>query len=424
MQTLRRELHLPGAVLLGLGSILGTGVFVSIGLAAGLAGPGILPAMALAGLVALLNGLSSAQLAAAHPVSGGTYEYGYRYLNPRMGFAAGWLFICAKSASAATAVLGLAGYLLALLDADQSWRMPVAAVLLLLMTAVVLGGIRRSNQANTVIVLFTLLGLVVFTVTAVFLSVGDPATAGMGHTWPPIAPDIASFFEATALIFVAYTGYGRIATLGEEVHDPKRTIPRAILITLGMTFLLYAAVSYAALAAVGAATLARLTSETAAPLSAILHLLNRPQASFVVSIAALTAMAGVTLNLLLGVSRVVYSMGRRADLPAVFGRLDAQDSPKAAVILTMVVMLVLVLFGSIKLAWSFSAFTVLVYYSITNAAALRLPAADRRFPRVFALAGLVGTLMLAFMVEWPIWAGGLALLLVGWGWQSIYRRIK
>lgn len=424
MQTLRRELHLPGAVLLGLGSILGTGVFVSIGLAAGLAGPGILPAMALAGLVALLNGLSSAQLAAAHPVTGGTYEYGYRYLNPRMGFAAGWLFICAKSASAATAVLGLAGYLLALLEADQGWRMPVAAVLLLLMTAVVLGGIRRSNQANTVIVLFTLLGLVVFTVTAVFLSVDDPASAGMGHTWPPIAPDIASFFEATALIFVAYTGYGRIATLGEEVHDPKRTIPRAILITLGLTFLLYAAVSYAALASVGAATLARLTSETAAPLSAILHLLNRPEASFIVSIAALTAMAGVTLNLLLGVSRVVYSMGRRADLPAVFGRLDAQDSPKAAVILTMAVMLVLVLFGSIKLAWSFSAFTVLVYYSITNAAALRLPPADRRFPRLFAVAGLLGTLMLAFMVEWPIWAGGLALLLVGWSWQSIYRRIK
>jgi APA family basic amino acid/polyamine antiporter len=423
MQTLRRELHLPGAVLLGLGSILGTGVFVSIGLAAGLAGPGILPAMALAGLVALLNGLSSAQLAAAHPVSGGTYEYGYRYLNPRMGFAAGWLFICAKSASAATAVLGLTGYLLALLDADQSWRMPVAAVLLLLMTAVVLGGIRRSNQANTVIVLFTLLGLVVFTVTAVFIS-RDPMMAGMGHTWPPLAPDMPSFFEAMALIFVAYTGYGRIATLGEEVHDPKRTIPRAILITLGATFLLYAAVSYAALASVGAATLARLTSETAAPLSAILHLLNRPKASFIVSIAALTAMAGVTLNLLLGVSRVVYSMGRRADLPAVFGRLDAQDSPKAAVILTMAVMLVLVLFGSIKLAWSFSAFTVLVYYSITNAAALRLPPADRRFPRLFAVAGLLGTLMLAFMVEWPIWAGGLALLLVGWGWQSIYHRIK
>ena len=148
--SLHRTLGLPGALMMGLGSMVGTGVFVSIGLGAGVAGPAILPAIVAAAFVALCNGLSSAQLAAAHPVSGGTYEYGYRFLNPWLGFSAGWMFLCAKSASAATAALGFSGYLLHVIGgADHlDLRIP-AGVLLVGMSVLVASGMRRSSLVNT-----------------------------------------------------------------------------------------------------------------------------------------------------------------------------------------------------------------------------------------------------------------------------------
>lgn len=164
---LKRELGVFGATLMGLGSIVGTGVFVSIGIAAEIAGPGVIVAVATAALVAVCNGLNSAQLAANHPVSGGTYEYGYKYLNPWLGFTAGWMFLLAKTASAATATaaLGFAGYFLnAIGVADRTYLILTALVALAALTLVVLTGIRRSNIANTAIVSVTLLSLAVFIV--------------------------------------------------------------------------------------------------------------------------------------------------------------------------------------------------------------------------------------------------------------------
>ena len=178
---MKRELGVFAATLLGLGSILGTGVFVSIGIAAGVAGPAVLLAIVLAGLVALCNALSSAQLAASHPVSGGTYEYGYEYLHPSLGFAAGWMFLCAKTASAATAALGFAGYLLHLLGAPAGpWLRGVGSAAAVVLTLVVLGGMRRSSATNTAVVPVTVLALGAFVVA------GLPALwqAGSEHLTP------------------------------------------------------------------------------------------------------------------------------------------------------------------------------------------------------------------------------------------------
>jgi APA family basic amino acid/polyamine antiporter len=233
-----RVVGVPGAVLMGLGSILGTGIFVSVGIAAGVAGPSVILAVALGALVATFNGLSSAQLAASHPVSGGTYEYGYRYLNPPLGFTAGWMFLCAKSASAATAALGFAGYVLTGLGVQG--RLPgvlVALAVVVALTSVVAGGMRRSDRTNAVIVTVTLLTLLAFVV------VGAPAVLeGGGSRLRPLLPSdgqgVRSLLHATALMFVAYTGYGRIATLGEEIRRPARNIPRAIVFTLLVTMAL------------------------------------------------------------------------------------------------------------------------------------------------------------------------------------------
>jgi APA family basic amino acid/polyamine antiporter len=405
---------------MGLGSILGTGIFVSIGLAAGVAGPAVVLAVALAAVVATCNGLSSAQLAASHPVSGGTYEYGYRYLDARLGFLAGWMFLCAKSASAATAALGCAGYLLAALgQGGAPARIGLGLGLVVATTAVVAGGVGRSSRVNATIVSVTLLGLLAFVV------VGAPSA--LAHAPAHLSPffgagGVGALLHATALMFVAYTGYGRIATLGEEVREPRRTIPRAIVLAMLATVTLYLAVVVVAVGAVGAPALASATRAAAAPLEVVASRLPVPEVHQVVAVAAITAMAGVLLNLVLGLSRVLLAMARRGDMPRGLARIDARTaSPRLAVIVVGVLVAGLVLTGDVKTTWSFSAFTVLVYYAITNLAALRLPAADRRYPRGVALAGLASCLGLAFWVETRVWLAGLALLGVGLLWHAVAR---
>ena len=220
---LRRVVGVPGAVLMGLGSILGTGIFVSIGVAAGVTGPSVILAVVLAAAVAAFNGLSSAQLAASHPVSGGTYEYGYRYLNPALGFTAGWMFLCAKSASAATAALGFAGYVLAAAGASTaSFRTLLAVAATVVLTLVVAGGMRRSNRTNAVIVALTVLALLGFVVSGLPSALKN-ASRTLGNFFGATDANggTAGLLHATALMFVAYTGYGRIATLGEEIRDPQ-----------------------------------------------------------------------------------------------------------------------------------------------------------------------------------------------------------
>jgi len=410
-------------VLLGLGSILGTGIFVSIGIAAGVAGPGVILAVALGAVVATFNGLSSAQLAASHPVSGGTYEYGYRYLNPLLGFLAGWMFLAAKSASAATAALGFAGYVLTAAGASgPGARIGLGLALVAILTALVAGGMHRSNRANAVIVTFTLVGLAVFTAAGLprlggVLGSSAASVLGVGDATGP------QLLRATALMFVAYTGYGRIATLGEEVRDPARTIPRAIVTTLVLTMAVYVLVTAVAVSVAGADGLAAATRSDAAPLEVVARLLPVPGVGWLVGAAAVTAMAGVLLNLLLGLSRVALAMGRRGDLPRAVAVVDPRSaSPSRAVVLVGIIVAALVGVGNVETTWSFSAFTVLVYYALTNLAALRLPAEHRRFPRVVPALGLVCCLGLAFWVEPGVWMAGTALLALGLVWHALARR--
>ena len=424
-QQLQRELGVFGAAMMGMGSILGTGVFVSIGIAAGVAGPSVILAIALAALVAVCNGLSSAQLAANHAVSGGTYEYGYKYLNSWLGFTAGWLFLLAKSASAATAALGFAGYLLNLLGVSTGELLvPLGMVAVVVLTLIVLSGLRRSNITNIVIVSVTILAL------AAFVLGGVPRMAqSMGQNLTPFFnPDadspLAALLEAAALMFVAYTGYGRIATMGEEVREPRRTIPRAIIVTLVLTMVLYVSVAVVGVGAVGAERLSSSAGTQAAPLELAAREFGVPLVPQIVAIGAITAMLGVLLNLILGLSRVLLAMGRRGDMPGITARLDERGAaPYVAVIIMGIVIAGLVLVGNVKTTWSFSAFTVLIYYALTNLAALRLPDDERLFPRWLAWGGLAACLFLAFWVEPAIWILGLGLIGVGLIWHAVARQL-
>ncbi|MEX0904900.1 MAG: APC family permease [Balneolaceae bacterium] len=415
---LKRTVKTSGAVLMGMGSIIGTGLFVSLAIATQIAGNGILIAIVIGAVVAVFNGLSSAQLAAAYPVSGGTYEYGYRVLGSYWGFTAGWMFLIAKSASAATAVLGCAGYLLYLLEFNTPDWVNVAAGLgiLTVVTSLVSGGIRRSNTANALIVSVTIFGLVALVAGGIF-SKGLPVQT-ITDSLTDFSVD--SVLYASALMFVAYTGYGRIATLGEEVVNPAQTIPRAIILSMTFIVLLYLAVAMTAVYAMGAEGFGQTINGEAAPLMIAAAVIGIPGLATVVSVAAITAMVGVLLNLILGLSRVMLGMARRRDIPTVLSRVNPKNqSPVISVWITGLLIGLLVLSGDVRFTWSFSAFTVLIYYAITNLSALRLPPENRLYPRWIPAAGLTGCLTLIFWIEPQIWIFGVILIAIGIIWHVI-----
>lgn len=387
-QRLSRELGILGATVTGLGSILGTGAFVAIGVAAGMWGDAVFWAIPLAGIVAVFNGLSSAFLAGRFPIAGGTYEYAYQTLGPWFGFAAGWLFLAAKTASAASAALGISGYL-----GTTSPVVPVAAVAAV--TGLVLAGIRRTTGVNIALVLATIAAIVWFSLSGV----------GEGAAFAGMNTDAAGLLPAIAFLFVAYTGYGRIATLGEEVKNPERDIPRAVVLTLGVAVVLYMAIEIG-----GRARGGPFWGETIDMAGLGLPL---------VTVGAVTAMLGVLLNLVLGLSRVWLAMGRRGDMPARLGRLDRRVQPVAAIVLSGALSAAVTLVGDISIAWSFSAMMVLLYYGITNLAALHV---NRR--RITAWAGLASCLLLSFFVPFPIWLTGTGLIALGFAWNLLYRRLR
>ncbi|MCA1767137.1 MAG: APC family permease, partial [Idiomarina sp.] len=276
-QQLVRSTSLPGAIVLGLGSILGTGAFVSVGIGADIAGSAVLWAILIAALTALCNGLSSAQLAAAHSVSGGTYEYGYRFLSPVYGVTAGSLFVVAKSASAATAALAVGWYLsnaTAIPDFFAQW---IAAAVLVLFTLLVLGGVKRTNWVNAGIVIVSIVALLAFIIS------GHQQTVVMANA---VSFDGWQVLQASALLFVAYTGYGRIATMGEEVQNPRRVIPIAVVLTLAVVTVLYLGVGNALLHFPA-------TQNFQAEHFSLANLLPSGPLQWLVTIGAVVAMSGV-----------------------------------------------------------------------------------------------------------------------------------
>lgn len=386
---LKRELGLGGAIVTGLGSIVGTGAFVAIGIASGMWGDIVFWAIPLAAVVAVFNGMSSAFLAGAFPIAGGTYEYGYQALNPWLGFSAGWLFLLAKTASAATAALGVALYL-----GTEGRVVPILAVAAV--TAMVIAGLRRTAWLNVMLVLVSAGAIVWFAASSL---VNDSGVANLTGDWAP--GDLAA---AVAFLFVAYTGYGRIATLGEEVREPETIIPRAVVITLAISAVLYMLVEFGGRAHAG-------------PFWGVEAGIVETGGT-VVTIGAIAAMLGVLLNLILGLSRVWLAMGRRGDMPAALARLDGRLEPVAAIVVSAALVAALTLIGDIGLAWSFSAMTVLLYYGLTNLAAL---AVDRRRPT--AWLGLASCLFLSFFVPPGIWIAGISLIAVGLLWKTGYTKV-
>jgi APA family basic amino acid/polyamine antiporter len=408
---LRPQLGMFDAVATGLAAILGAGIFAVIGPAAEVAGPSLLVALAIAAFVAFCNAMSSAQLASVFPRTGGTYEFGSRMLGPWWGFGAGWMFLTANTVGPGVIALAFGAYFHAVLAAVPA---RVAAVLAALaMTVLNAVGIRRSVRFTGVVVILSVASLLAVVV------IGLPA--GNSSNFAPFAPGgLGGTLEATALLFFAYTGYSRIATLVEEVRNPKKTIPRATVLALGTAALLYLGVGTTAIAVLGASGVALSSS----PLQSTMAIVGSGVGVSIVILGALLTTFNEGISDLLGVSRVAFAMARKADLPSGLALLGKDQNPYRSVLFVGAVAIVVAGLAPFGAAVGLSSFGTLLYYTVTNTSALKMDRKQRRFPRWLALAGLIGCLGLAFSLAIQEIVVGLAILVIGVAYRWLRLRVS
>lgn len=404
--SLRPQLGMFDAVATGLAAILGAGIFAVIAPAVGIAGPAVLLSLGVAAFVALCNALSSAQLAAVLPRTGGTYEFGRHMLGPWWGFGAGWMFLAANTVGPGVIALAFGGYLHAIVGAVPGRDAAVAAVLV--MTTINALGIRRSVRVTDVVVILSILSLLV----VVLIGLPHASLPNLS----PFAPGGArGLLEATGLLFFAYTGYSRIATLVEEVRSPARTVPRATAIALGTATLIYLAVAFTAISVLGAHAL----SGSSSPLSQTMVAVGSGAGVAIVAAGALLTTFNEGMSDLLGVSRVTFAMGRGTDLPEGLAALGPSKNPWRSVVLVGVVAMLVAAFAPFEAAVAVSSFGTLLYYSVTNISALKLKKEQRMFPTLLSWAGLVGCVGLAFSLAPLEVTVGLAILAVGLTYRTV-----
>ncbi|MDR9450487.1 MAG: amino acid permease [Acidimicrobiia bacterium] len=397
---LDRRLGLFDAVVIGLGAMIGAGVFAAIGPAAAAAGTGLLIGLGIAAVVAYCNATSSAQLAAIYPQSGGTYVYGRERLGPFWGYLAGWGFIVGKTASCAAMALTVGAY------AWPDWQRPIAIGAVVALTAVNYQGVQKTARLTRIIVAVVLAALVTVVVGA--LGGGQASVENLDMV--TVVGGWTGILQSAGLLFFAFAGYARLATLGEEVIDPRRTIPRAIPLALGITLIVYASVAVSALLAAGPEALAAST----APLDTAVRAGDLSALSPIVRIGGTIAALGVLLSLIVGVSRTTFAMAANGEMPRWLGAVHPRHRiPHRAETAVGAVVVGIVLLADLRGAIGFSSFAVLNYYAIANASAWTLPPHQRRWPRGLAVLGIIGCVLLAFTLPSSSVIGGLSVLALG-----------
>lgn len=409
-EELRRTLGVRDAVMIGLGSMIGAGIFAALAPAARAAGSGLLVGLALAAVVAYCNATSSARLAARYPASGGTYVYGRDRLGEFWGYLAGWAFIVGKTASCAAMALTVGSYVWP----GQTHAVAVAAVVAL--TAVNYTGVQKSALLTRVIVAVVLAVLAAVVVTALTSGAADAARLDIGSD-----ATAGGVFQAAGLLFFAFAGYARIATLGEEVRDPARTIPRAVPIALGITLVVYAIVAVSVLTVLGPDGLAG----SAAPLSDAARAAGADRLVPLVRAGAAVAALGSLLALILGISRTTLAMARDRHLPHALAAVHPTfQVPHRAELLVGAVVAVAAAIGDLRGAIGFSSFGVLVYYAVANASAWTLTPEEGRPHRLIPAAGLAGCLVLAFALPVSSVISGAAVIALGAAVHAVRRTVR
>lgn len=443
---LSRRVGLGGAIGIGLASMIGAGAFFVWAPAAAAAGELLLLALLIAAVVATLNAFSSAQLAMAHPTSGGAYAFGRRYAGPWIGFSAGWLFVVGKTASAAAIASVAAAYLGTALGLDALQTRLFAAVLIAVFAALNMSGVRTTARVAITIVSIVLAGLAVWFVA---VAVAGPPTIGWVENLdglpgqgtgegavsvaivpadaalelapvtvaPPGPFGPAGILQAAALLFFAFAGYARMATLGEEVREPRRTLPRAILIALGVVLALYAALALVLVDRLGVEALAASISPLADAID--------PRWALPIALLAALACLGSLAGILAGLSRTSLAMARERDLPGPLARISTRTGAPVVseALIALIAIAIALLLQPAQLVAASSA-AVLVYYAIAHLSALRQPEAERWQPRLVAGAGLAGCLVLVASLPAASLIGTAGILVIGLGARALALRAR
>ncbi len=409
---LARRLGVVDAIVIGLGAMLGAGVFSAFAPAAQAAGGALLVGLAVAAVVAFCNATSTAQLAARYPVSGGAYVYGRERLGEWWGFAAGWSFVVGKTASCAAMALVFAAYAV-----PPEWQKPVAVAVVVLLVGVNLLGVTRTATLARILVAVVLVALaIVIAVAGGALTDG----AGLAVSNPLGAATPYEILQAAGLLFFAFAGYARIATMGEEVRDPARTIPRAIVISLAIALIVYVLVALALLGVLGAEGLARST----APLRDLVAASGAAWADPAVRIGAAAGSLGALLALITGLGRTTLAMARTGDLPRVLAQVSGRQVPARAELVVGLAVIVLVVTVDLRTVIGFSSFGVLLYYAVANAAAFTQPASERRWPRALQVLGVAGCVTLVVTVPAASLLVGIAVLAIGCAGRLVVRTLR
>ena len=443
-----RRLGLRDAVVIGLASMIGAGAFVSLGAAQDLAGALAPLAVLIAAVVALCNATSTAQLAAQHPSSGGTYHYGREQLGQWWGFLAGWCFVIGKIASCAAMALVISAYLV-----PEPLQRIVAALVVAALVGVNLVGVTRTAALARVLVTVALAALVLTGARLVVglatgaQSAGDGEAASPWTAPGPLAGSSAGLWDgglaavlgagtggivgialavvqAAALMFFAFAGYARVATLGEEVISPRRTIPRAIVTALAVVAVLYLALSIVLVLA-GPAPGSQ--GWGPAPFLTALQAVGAGGAwGAIITVGAVAAAAGALLALVAGVSRTMLAMARGGDLPRPLSRSSNRYGvpQRAEVVAGIAIMLLVLLASDVLVAIAASSFGVLLYYAVANLAALTQVGQWRLFPKAMQVAGLIGCLLLVAALPGSTVVSGVGLVLIGVLYRGIVLAVR
>ena len=408
-----RRLTTKDAVVIGFGSMIGAGIFSVFGPAAEAAGAGLLIGLVLAAFVAYCNAVASAQLAAVYPESGGTYIYGRERLGEWWGFAAGWSFLIGKTASCAAMAMTVAAY--AITGSSVAQRV-VAIAVVVVITWLNCRGVTRTVQVTRALVVSSLTCLTVL--VAAILFVGTVGSRSRLHEgWNDHG--LYGILQAGGLIFFAFAGYARIATMGEEVVNPRVTLPRAIPLALLITVVVYLVVAVTALLAAGADRLAGAD----APLLVAVQAAGVGEIGWLVRVGGFVAASGALLGLIAGIGRTGLAMARHGDMPAPLARVDAgHQVPVVAQITAGAIVCLVLLVADLRGAIGFSSFGVLLYYTIANMAAWTQPEEDRRWPRWLQALGIVGCLVLAITLPPMSVVLGLVVLAIGIGFRVVMLR--
>jgi basic amino acid/polyamine antiporter, APA family len=410
---LTRRLGTGDALVIGLGSMMGAGVFAAFGPAARAAGAGLLMGLMLAAAIAYCNATASAQLAAVYPTSGGTYIYGRERLGPWWGFAAGWGFLIGKTASCAAMALTVASYALP----GPWWAQRIVAVAaVVVLTALNYRGITKTATLARILVACTLIALAA---VVIGIAIGGVRLSNLSGAGSWSSTTVYGVLQSAGLLFFAFAGYARIATMGEEVRDPARAIPKAIMFALAIAVAVYLIVGVAALLAAGPERLAR----SAAPLAEALRTAGAAPLVPVVAIGGTLASLGALLALIAGIGRTTLAMARQRDLPGwLAGVHPRYHVPHHAEIALGLVVCVLAATVDLRSVIGFSSFGVLIYYAIANASAYTQPRAQRRWPRALNVCGVAGCLLLVATLPWQSVVVGLGIFAIGLAGRAIALR--